>query len=694
MTDDQQNTTAEVPLASWKEIAAYLNRDARTVKRWEQMEGLPVHRHLHRMRSTVYAYRTELDEWRRARRPVDPRGANGGHAPRRVAIAAALIMMLAAGGDGPAVGGANAAAQSEELTARRVWTGADVDFMGRVSRDGRYISFVDWRTGDLAVREVATGETTRVTTKGSWSKSAEVAQFSAFSPDAAQIVYGWADTNTQRIELRIATLPDGPSRVLLRDESIVDIGPIDWSPDGRSLVTVITRPDRTGELILISPIDGVIRLLKRVDPSAAAIFSPDSRQIAYTAPTRGEAADRNDVYVISTDAHRDSAVVTHPANDMAVGWSPDATRLLFVSDRTGTNGVWSVALRDGTPQGDPVLLKPDIGRVGDWGGITHSGTFYYGINRGVRDIYIATIEPSSGAVVESPAALEDRFVGGKYGAAWSPDGRQLAYISQRPQQLSAAGTILSIHDLASGTRRDVPLPLVNANHPVWQRDRRAVLVWGSEREGRRGVYRIDLGSGRLERITPRAGRDAPEPGAQIAPVLSPDESTVFYYVGVGQNRSRTIWAQNVRSGAAREVSPTPVSAFALSPDGRSLAVLPAGQPVPVPIADAGIQIIGISGAPTRTIAVAADPGRLGPLAWMRDGRSLLFVRGPQVEGFVTGSPQNEVWQADIETGSVRRLAIGLPAITRISVHPGGRQLAISAGLVEFEVWTLENLVRP
>ena len=52
-------------LDSWKEIAAYLNRGVRTVRRWEQEEGLPVHRQLHRTLGSVYAYRSEIDAWRK-----------------------------------------------------------------------------------------------------------------------------------------------------------------------------------------------------------------------------------------------------------------------------------------------------------------------------------------------------------------------------------------------------------------------------------------------------------------------------------------------------------------------------------------------------------------------------------------------------------------------------------------------------
>jgi tetratricopeptide (TPR) repeat protein len=50
-------------LDSWKEIAAYLGRGERTVKRWEAARGLPAHRVPGRGRASVYAYTGELDEW-------------------------------------------------------------------------------------------------------------------------------------------------------------------------------------------------------------------------------------------------------------------------------------------------------------------------------------------------------------------------------------------------------------------------------------------------------------------------------------------------------------------------------------------------------------------------------------------------------------------------------------------------------
>jgi excisionase family DNA binding protein len=48
---------------SWKEIAAYLGRDLRTVRRWEKDKGLPVHRVPGGERRAVFAYRAEIDAW-------------------------------------------------------------------------------------------------------------------------------------------------------------------------------------------------------------------------------------------------------------------------------------------------------------------------------------------------------------------------------------------------------------------------------------------------------------------------------------------------------------------------------------------------------------------------------------------------------------------------------------------------------
>jgi hypothetical protein len=62
-----ERNTPQKTLESWKQIAAYLDRSERTVRRWEATEGLPVHRREHEKQDTVFAFRHEIEAWSRLR---------------------------------------------------------------------------------------------------------------------------------------------------------------------------------------------------------------------------------------------------------------------------------------------------------------------------------------------------------------------------------------------------------------------------------------------------------------------------------------------------------------------------------------------------------------------------------------------------------------------------------------------------
>lgn len=57
------NGKKENILTSWKEIAAYLDRDVRTCVRWEQRYGLPIHRLERDSKAKVFAYKEQIDQW-------------------------------------------------------------------------------------------------------------------------------------------------------------------------------------------------------------------------------------------------------------------------------------------------------------------------------------------------------------------------------------------------------------------------------------------------------------------------------------------------------------------------------------------------------------------------------------------------------------------------------------------------------
>ena len=84
-------------LDSWKKIAAYLKRDESTVRRWEK-EGLPVHRHAHKKKASIYAYTSEIDDWWNVGRArLEPaEAAAAGPRRRRAWWAATGLVLLGA----------------------------------------------------------------------------------------------------------------------------------------------------------------------------------------------------------------------------------------------------------------------------------------------------------------------------------------------------------------------------------------------------------------------------------------------------------------------------------------------------------------------------------------------------------------------------------------------------------------------
>jgi TolB-like protein/thioredoxin-like negative regulator of GroEL len=84
---DSVRMNAAEQLDSWKEIARYLKRSVRTARRWEQQQGLPVHRSL----GGVFARKPELDAWRAAQEQPPAQSAAVAEAAGPVAVSIAVL---------------------------------------------------------------------------------------------------------------------------------------------------------------------------------------------------------------------------------------------------------------------------------------------------------------------------------------------------------------------------------------------------------------------------------------------------------------------------------------------------------------------------------------------------------------------------------------------------------------------------
>ena len=144
--------------------------------------------------------------------------------------------------------------------------------------------------------------------------------------------------------------------------------------------------------------------------------------------------------------------------------------------------------------------------------------------------------------------------------SWSPDGRELAYVSFESQK-----AVVWAQDVASGKRRAVANFRGSNSAPAWSPDGRQMAVTLS-REGGSQIYLMDRSGENVRRLTNSAAIDT-------EPVFSPDGRSLYFVSdrGGGPQIYRLPLtggtAERVTFAGAYNISP------ALSPDGRNLAYI-------------------------------------------------------------------------------------------------------------------------
>ena len=573
----------------------------------------------------------------------------------------------------------------EEFRIRKIWTDPLTDNCGAPSPNGLYLSFVDWITGDLAVRELATGKNRRLTDKGSWSASPEFALFSKWSPDSKRLVYNWYKKD-EFFDLRIIEIDGSDPRVLLgTDEEMMYVHPLDWSPDGKHILAYFQRKDRSVEAVLISASDGSVSVFEKLkepitrSPNGAVLFSPDGKYVVYDSPQEEESLE-HDIFLRSVDGERKTRLVEHPADDFALCWNPDGRWLLFASDRSGSLDAWVLRVADGKPHGEPELIKKDMGSIWPMG-MTRQGDFYYSVLTYEFDVYVFSLDPESGKILSPPKKATQRFEGSNRSPDWSPDGKYLAYISLRGHR-PRTYNVLCIRSLETGKERELNPELIEFNYPRWSPDGRFISVEGSDDKEHFGIFRIDVQTGEVIPIVQA------EPGIAIySHRWSKDGKSIFYTLDDAPTKKSTrLLVHNLETGEDKRLQGAPSDAkdIDISMDGHWLAIINREE-------KRVLRIMPTAGGEPREIYNWEEKGNaiVSP-AWTADGHYIIFSKSQP-----DPSDKWDLWRIPQEGGEPQKLDLAMVGFRHYSVHPDGKSIAFSSRGSKMqwaEIWVMENFL--
>ena len=373
-------------------------------------------------------------------------------------------------------------AEHTGMLTRKVWQGLDGCYRVNPSPNLKYIAFRERFSGNLAILEPETGKTRRLTNKEYGLYWGERANFPVFSPDGKVIAYTWYDKDLV-CGLRLFDMESSKIRVLLEDEDFLRLQAFEWSPDGKAIVLLIKTVDKELMLCLYRIEEDTLTQLKSFDEHFSPVkiaFSPNGRYIAYD---HYGSSNRNyrSIFTIDLEYNKVYELVTHPSENFVCGWSPDGSQLIFISNRTGVNAIFSIPIEDGRVGGAVAMLKNDVSMDITPIKLTESGSLYYGIDLGGRDVYTASFNPDDPEPFGSPVRISQWYQGANRIAAWSNDGKTIAYVAGRRQRQKISSNAVIMHNPETGREREIILDVGKIGDYIsWSPDDKFIVVRGNE----------------------------------------------------------------------------------------------------------------------------------------------------------------------------------------------------------------------
>ncbi|MGK2857977.1 MAG: S41 family peptidase [Thermoanaerobaculia bacterium] len=390
-------------------------------------------------------------------------------------------------------------------------------------------------------------------------------------------------------------------------------------------------------------------------------ISPDGTEIAFSSG--------GDIWSVPARGGDARLLVAHGADDRRPVWSPDGSKLAFMSDRTGNGDIYVLTLASGAL--DRLTFDDATENLDAW---SSDGWVYFATSTaevaGMSDVY--RVRASGGTPMPF---LAERYTA-EYFASPSPDGSALL-VNARGLALAQWWRRGHSHIdeseiwLAEGDGRELSRVIdrgAKSLWPMWSPDARS-FYFTSDRSGAENLWSSDL-QGASKQLTKFTD------GRLLWPSITRDGRTIVF------ERDFSLWRFDVASGEATPISvslrgapaargaefrklSSGIEELAVSPDGKKVAFVVRGEIFAVSAADGG-----------DATRVTRSPEPELHVSWSPDSTKIVWAAPPPAKGgialydFVTRTESS----LTAETNAIRpRFA---PDGKSVAYLRGGRELRV------------------
>jgi Tol biopolymer transport system component len=423
-----------------------------------------------------------------------------------------------------------------------------------ISHDGKQLAFVwngeDGQNYDIYVKLIDIGSPVRLTTDASldlapqWSPDDRFISFLRITENGISVYTVPALGGTEH---KLADL-NGPSPWKSDVLQVLVGAGAAWSSDGTELIVSDQETASPGTSSLYAlPLNGSGR--RRIThPSNQtrdlnAIFDHAGKHIAFIRETSNSSGD---IFLCDPDGANVRQVTFDRMRVRGLAWSPDDRTLVFASNRAGADELWQVPARGGTPESfaakGNTISYPTLSADGAI--LAYTST--------AENTNIWRIPLNASRSLRAEPLLSS--TGRNNSAHYSPDGRHIAFISDRSGSWELWSSDADGHDLHQLTTFGGPM----VGTPFWSPDSRSI-VFDARPNGRSSIYIVGL--------------DGAPPRAVVAdnfenkkPSWSRDGKSLYYTsnrLGISQ-----LWKTNLNGTQRRLLCTLPANDNAESADGR------------------------------------------------------------------------------------------------------------------------------